>query len=67
MDYHSTRQADPNNWKAGIVFEVGSLWAYFSTLADSRKARGKVYDLPRGLSLIFLAKLSGMRDWLHER
>ncbi len=73
MDYYSTRQAAPDNWKAGVIFEVGSLLSYFSSLADSRKARGKVYPLDIGLTLIFLAKLSGadslrgMRDWLHER
>ena len=73
MDYYSTRQAAPDIWKAGVIFEVSSLFGYFSSLADSRKARGKVYPLAIGLTLIFLAKLSGadslrgMRDWLHER
>ncbi len=73
MDYYSTRQAETQNWKEGIVFEVGSLFAYFSRLSDSRQARGKVYELACGLTLIFLAKLSGqdsvrgMCDWLYER
>ncbi len=73
MDYYSTRQAEPHVWKEGIVFEVGSLFAYFSRLSDSRKPRGKVYALACGLTLIFLAKLSGqdsvrgMCDWLYER
>ncbi len=72
IDY-STRQADRRPQPEGILFEVGSLFAYFRTLADSRHARGKVYDLAVGLSLIFLAKLAGcdslrgMCDWLHER
>ncbi len=73
MDYYSTRQAAPEIWKEGLMFEVGSLYSYFSSLGDSRKARGQVYPLAIGLTLIFLAKLSGadslrgMADWLYER
>jgi predicted transposase YbfD/YdcC len=73
MDYYSTRQAASDIWKDGMVFEVGSLFAWFSSLADSRQARGKVYELALGLTLIFFAKLSGadslrgIAGWLGAR
>ncbi len=44
----------------GVVYELGSLMAYFPELKDRRKARGKRYQLVTLLVLIFLAKLSGM-------
>lgn len=64
-------------WQAvdenGVVYELGSLMAYFSELVDPRKARGKRYTLVTLLVLIFLAKLSGMdgpsaiADWCQAR
>jgi predicted transposase YbfD/YdcC len=51
-------------WQAvdenGLVYDQGSLMAYFYQLVDPRKARGKRYQLVTLLVLIFLAKLSGM-------
>ncbi len=73
MDYYSTRLAAADVWKDGLVFEVGSLLALFSTVPDARHARGKVFELALGLTLVFLAKLSGadslrgMAGWLQER
>lgn len=64
-------------WQAadeqGVVYEVGSLMAFFQRLVDPRKARGKRYPLPTLMVLIFLAKLSGMdtpsaiADWCQAR
>jgi predicted transposase YbfD/YdcC len=57
----------------GVVYEQGSLMAYFQDLLDSRKARGKRYSLVTLLVLVFLAKLSGMdspsaiTDWCQAR
>lgn len=44
----------------GLVFDQGSLMAFFYDLLDPRHARGKRYSLVTLLTLIFLAKLSGM-------
>lgn len=43
-----------------VVFDPGSLMAFFSDLLDPRHARGKRYCLVTLLTLVFLAKLSGM-------
>ncbi len=43
-----------------LVFEQGSLMAYFHELLDPRHARGKRYSLVTLLTLVFLAKMSGM-------
>lgn len=61
------------NTEAGIVFDVGSLYAGFCELADPRKARGKRYRLETVLTLIVLAKVcgedkpSGMAEWAQHR
>ncbi len=51
-------------WQAvdenGLVFDQGSLIAVFYDLLDPRHARGKRYSLATLLTLVFLAKLSGM-------
>lgn len=44
----------------GLVFDQGSLMAFFYDLLDPRHARGKRYSLVTLLTLVFLAKLSGM-------
>ncbi len=44
----------------GLVFDQGSLIAVFYDLLDPRHARGKRYSLATLLTLVFLAKLSGM-------
>ena len=41
----------------GQLFDVGSLYAEFCQLKDSRKARGKRYRLETILILILLAKI----------
>jgi predicted transposase YbfD/YdcC len=57
----------------GVVYDLGSLIAYFYELLDPRKARGKRYQLVTLLVLVFLAKLSGMdgpsaiADWCQAR
>lgn len=58
---------------AGQLFEVGSLYAEFCNLNDSRKARGKRYRLETIMILILLAKIcgedkpSGMAEWAKHR
>jgi len=54
-------------------FDVGSLYAEFCQLRDSRKARGKRYQLGMILTLIVLAKVcgedkpSGIAEWVKHR
>jgi predicted transposase YbfD/YdcC len=51
-------------WQAvgenGVVYDQDSLMACFYDLQDPRHARGKRYSLVTLLTLVFLAKLSGM-------
>lgn len=57
----------------GLVFDLGSLYAYLQCVSDSRKAKGKVYSLGLLLVLMILAKLggedrpSGMAEWVAHR
>jgi predicted transposase YbfD/YdcC len=57
----------------GRLFDVGSLYAEFSQLHDSRKARGKRYRLEIILTLIVLAKICGedkpsaIAEWAKHR
>jgi predicted transposase YbfD/YdcC len=44
----------------GLVFDQDSLMAFFYDLLDPRHARGKRYSLVTLLSLVFMAKMSGM-------
>jgi len=61
------------NIEAGVVIDVGSLYAGFRELADPRKARGKRYRLETMLTLIVLAKVcgedkpSGIAEWAKHR
>jgi predicted transposase YbfD/YdcC len=62
-----------SNTGEGIVFDVGSLYAHFQTLRDTRKPRGLRYSLAIVLVLIVLAKVcgedqpSGIADWVKHR
>lgn len=62
-----------SNTQAGKVFDVGSLYAHFQTLSDTRKRRGVRYSLALILLLILLAKLcgeshpSGIAEWATHR
>lgn len=55
--------------ESGIVFEVGSLYAHFQGLQDTRKSIGVRYPLALVLPLIVLAKIcgedrsSGIAEW----
>jgi predicted transposase YbfD/YdcC len=57
----------------GYVFEVGSLYERLQTLTDSRRARGKRFELALVLLLAILAKLTGsdrpceIADWVRGR
>lgn len=59
--------------ETGLIFEIGSLLAYFRRVNDLRKAKGKLYALEVLLVLMLLAKLSGedkpsgMADWVKHR
>lgn len=56
-----------------MVFELGSLYEYFTKVEDPRAERGKQYPLPILLTLMVLAKLggedrpSGISDWVMLR
>jgi predicted transposase YbfD/YdcC len=57
----------------GVVFDIGSLYSRFERLKDSRKPRGKRYQLVHILVMMVLAKLcgedtpSGIADWVQYR
>jgi hypothetical protein len=59
--------------QAGLVFDVGSLYAHFRTLSDKRKRRGVRYSLALILVLSMLAKIcgeshpSGIAEWAKHR
>ena len=62
-----------SNTQAGIIFDAGSLFAYFQTLSDKRKRRGLRYSLVLILVIIMLAKTcgethpSGIAEWARHR
>jgi predicted transposase YbfD/YdcC len=62
-----------SNTQAGLVFDVGSLCAYFQTLSDTRERRGLRYRLVLILLIIMLAKAcgenhpSGIAEWAKHR
>jgi predicted transposase YbfD/YdcC len=62
-----------SNTGEGQLFDVGSLYAEFRQVRDSRKARGKRYELEVILTLLVLAKVcgedkpSGIADWAKHR
>jgi predicted transposase YbfD/YdcC len=62
-----------SNTQAGVVFDVGSLYAYFQTLSDKRKRRGVRYSLGLILVITMLAKTcgenhpSGIAEWAKHR
>ena len=62
-----------SNTQAGLVFDVGSLFARFQTLSDTRKPRGLRYSLVLILLIILLAKTcgenhpSGIAEWANHR
>jgi hypothetical protein len=72
MDYNNLRpnqDVDEN----GLVYEVGSLYAYFLRVKNTRKPKGKLHPLPLLLMLMMLAKMggedkpSGIADWIVHR
>lgn len=68
MEY-STLQPWQEINEDGLIYDRGSLFAYFEKFVDPRQARGKRYQLTTLLVIIFLAKLCGqdtpveMADW----
>lgn len=72
MDY-TNLQPNEDVDENGLVFEIGSLYAYFQVVTDTRKPKGKLYPLPLLLLLMMLAKLggedkpSGIADWIAHR
>lgn len=72
MDYINLRPDQELN-ENGLVFDLGSLYEYFTKIEDPRDKRGKRYALPILLTLIVLAKLSGedspsgISDWVMLR
>jgi predicted transposase YbfD/YdcC len=72
MDYNNLRPDQELN-ENGLVFDLGSLYEYFTKIEDPRDSRGKQYALPILLTLMMLAKLggedspSGISDWVMLR
>lgn len=72
MDYINLRPKQEIN-ENGMIFDLGSLYEYFTKVEDPRAKRGKQYALPILLTLMVLAKLggedspSGMTDWVMLR
>ena len=72
MDYTNltgNQEIDENE----LVFDIGSLYDYFTKVPDTRKQKGKRYALRQHLGNDGLAKLggedkpSGITDWVAER
>jgi predicted transposase YbfD/YdcC len=59
--------------ETGLIYDLGSLFAFLLQVKDTRKAKGKQYPLVRLLTLMILAKLggedkpSGITDWIANR
>jgi predicted transposase YbfD/YdcC len=72
MDYTNLRRNEEVD-ENGLVYEIGSLYAFFQRVKDTRKAKGKLYSLPLLLVLMMMAKLggedkpSGIADWITHR
>jgi predicted transposase YbfD/YdcC len=62
-----------NTTEAGVVFDIGSLYAYLQSLHDKRKPRGIRYTLVTILVLMVMAKICGedqpcgIADWAKHR
>lgn len=62
-----------NTTEEGVVFDLGSLYAYLQSVQDRRKPRGLRYQLVTVLVLMVMAKLCGedqpcgMADWAKHR
>jgi len=72
MDYN---ELEPNQeiYLTGLIYDLYSLFAFFTRVTDPRHARGKQYPLALLLVLIILAKLcgentpTGIADWVSYR
>ncbi len=59
--------------KEGVIFDLGSLYSWFTKLSDKRKRKGIRYSLANILVLITIAKLSGedkpsgIAEWVQNR
>ena len=59
--------------EAGLVFDMGSLYAHLQTLSDKRNPKGLRYQLATILVLMVMAKLcgednpSGIAEWAQYR
>lgn len=68
MDYSKQRENEH-----GLIFDIGSLYAYLDGIEDTRKAKGKRYELITLLVLLLLAKMggedrpSGIAEWIANR
>ena len=68
-----TLQANENCTEGGMLYELGSLYAYLEKLIDPRKRKGVRYHLATLLLLILLAKLAGQNhptgiaEWVKYR
>lgn len=59
--------------EAGVVFDVGSLYAHFQSMRDSRNPKGLRYELVNILVMVTMARIcgqdtpSGIADWVKHR
>ncbi len=58
MDYPNLAR-NQDVCQTGLIFEIGSLYAYFQQVRDTRKAKGRRYPMVVLLLVMLLAKLSG--------
>lgn len=72
MDY-TNLAADEEVNSHGLIYDIGSLYAYLEKVVDTRHAKGKRYPLAVLLILFLLAKLggedqpSGIAEWVAHR
>jgi predicted transposase YbfD/YdcC len=72
MDYNEL-EPQQEVYLTGLIYDLNSLFAFFTRVTDPRHARGKQYPLALLLVLILLAKLcgentpTGIADWVTYR
>jgi predicted transposase YbfD/YdcC len=72
MDYINV-PLDQEISASGLIYDLGSLYDYFTQVLDPRAARGKQYILAELLVLMVLAKMAGQQnssqiaDWVAHR
>ena len=72
IDYNQLRPHQ-EIYQTGLIYDLNSLFAYLQRVKDTRKPKGKQYELVSLLVMILLAKLSGedtpsgITEWVSHR